>query len=183
MRVLVLGDLHSNLEALTTVLADAKPRGFDRVVSGGDVVGYGADPKAVMDLLRGLNPVVVMSNHDLAVVGGLPLEGFNAYANRAVELTASQLSSEELAWLKALPYTVKEEAFAVSHGTLHKPEAFHYLLTEADAADSLMILDRPVCFLGHSHMPVWVRLAEGWWSGLADPRPVDAGRLFDERGG
>ena len=179
MRVLVLGDIHANLEALTAVLADARRLGFDKAVSVGDVVGYGADPSACLDLLAGLDASIVMGNHDLAVAGGLPLDGFNAYARAAVEWTASRLSAKELALLKALPYTIREEAYAVSHGTLHQPEQFHYLMTETEAAESLAVLDRPVCFLGHSHLPVWVRAkpdGTGLEVGQDARAPVEAGR-------
>ncbi len=161
MRLLVLGDIHANLEALTAVLAEAKRLGYDKVVSVGDVVGYGADPSPCLDVLGSLGAGIVMGNHDLAVAGGLSLDGFNAYARAAVEWTAGKISPKEIALLKALPYTIREEAYAVSHGTLHHPEEFHYLMTEADAAESLAVLDRPVCFLGHSHLPVWVRLHAG----------------------
>ena len=74
-----------------------------------------------------------------------------------MEWTAGRISAKETALLKSLPYTIREEAYAVSHGTLHAPEEFRYLLTEADAAESLAVLDRQVCFLGHSHLPVSVR--------------------------
>ncbi len=179
MRVLVLGDIHANLEALTVVLAEARRLGFDRVVSVGDVVGYGADPSPCLDILGGLGASIVMGNHDLAVAGGLPLDGFNAYARAAVEWTAMKISEKETAFLKTLPYTIREEAYAVSHGTLHKPEEFHYLMTEADAVESLAILDRPVCFLGHSHLPVWVRLktgGDGLEVGQDAKVPVEASR-------
>ncbi len=157
MRLLVLGDIHSNLEALRAVVADARAQGFDRAVSVGDVVGYGPEPGACIAEVQSLGAGVVMGNHDQASVGALPMEGFNAYARAAVEWTAAALSPAETAFLKGLPFVLREEAFAVSHGTLHQPAAFRYLLTEADAVDSLAVLDRPVCFLGHSHLPVWAR--------------------------
>ena len=160
MRLLVLGDIHANLEALTAVLAEARRLGFDRAVSVGDVVGYGADPSPCLDVLGTMGAAIVMGNHDLAVAGGLPLDGFNAYARAAVEWTAGRISPKEKAGLRALPYTLRSESYAVSHGTLHEPEQFHYLMTEVDAAESLAVLDRPVCFLGHSHLPVWVRWQE-----------------------
>lgn len=177
MRLLVLGDIHSNLEALSAVLADARKAGFDRAVSVGDVVGYGADPSPCLAILRDLGAAVVMGNHDQAVAGMLPLESFNLYARQAVEWTSARISTEERAFLKGLPCVIKEPGYAVSHGTLHRPEAFGYLLTEADAVSSLAELDRPVCFLGHSHLPVWVR-----WQGdvlevsQTAAAPVEAGK-------
>jgi diadenosine tetraphosphatase ApaH/serine/threonine PP2A family protein phosphatase len=176
MRLLVLGDIHSNLEALSAVLKDARRLGFDRAVSVGDVVGYGADPSACLDLLRDLKAGIVMGNHDQAATGGLPLDTFNSYAREAVEWTAGRLSAEALAFLKALPYVIREKDYAVSHGTLHEPEEFRYLLTEAEAVASLAILDCPVCFLGHTHLPVWVRRkGEALEIAQTDAAPVKKG--------
>lgn len=179
MRLLVLGDIHGNLEALSAVVADARAKGYDRAVSVGDVVGYGADPSACLDLLREIGAGIVLGNHDQAVLGTLPLEGFNEYARAAVEWTAARLSALETAFLGTFPYVIREEGYAVSHGTLHRPEEYRYLLTEAEAAASLEVLDRPVCFLGHTHLPVWVRTArdrEGLEISVSDPAPVEPGR-------
>ncbi len=177
MRLLVLGDIHGNLEALSAVLKDARRRGFDRAVSVGDVVGYGADPSACLALLRDLKAGIVMGNHDQAATGGLPLDTFNSYAREAVAWTAGRLTAGELGFLKALPYVIREEDYAVSHGTLHQPEEFRYLLTEAEAVDSLAVLDRPVCFLGHTHVPVWVRhQGRDLEISQAAAAPVDPGR-------
>ena len=57
MRYLVLSDIHSNLEALEAVLRASAAQRYDAVLVLGDLVGYGADPNAVVDRVRGLNPV------------------------------------------------------------------------------------------------------------------------------
>ena len=177
MRLLVLGDIHSNIEALRTVVQDACRHGFDETVSVGDVVGYGADPSACIAFLRDLSATVVMGNHDQAVIGQLPIDTFNAYARQAVEWTAGRISSDEKAFLTALPFVNRQDGYVVAHGTLHKPEEFGYLLTRADAADSLAVLDRPVCFLGHSHLPVWARMnGEEMEVGQTPVAPVQPGR-------
>ncbi len=65
MRYLVLSDIHSNLEALETCLADARSRGYDQTLVLGDIIGYGADPNAVVARIRSLNAVaIVRGNHD-----------------------------------------------------------------------------------------------------------------------
>ena len=69
MRYLVLSDIHANLEALETVLAGAPAETYDRVLVLGDLVGYGADPNAVVDRVRALIPLaVIRGNHDKAAV-------------------------------------------------------------------------------------------------------------------
>src|SRR5215203_2233284 len=78
MRYLVLTDIHANLEALDACLADAKVRGYDRTLVLGDLVGYGGDPNAVIDRIKGLQPLaVVRGNHDKVACGLEPADGFN----------------------------------------------------------------------------------------------------------
>jgi len=67
VRIFLLSDIHANLEALNACV-DAAPR-YDCAVNLGDVVGYGADPNAVVDVVRGQNPLLVRGNHDKAVSG------------------------------------------------------------------------------------------------------------------
>ena len=70
MRALIMADAHSNLEAFQAVIADAQARGgFDEIWSLGDLVGYGPDPAACIDLLRAHEHRAVAGNHDLAVIG------------------------------------------------------------------------------------------------------------------
>ena len=84
MRYLVLTDIHANLEALETCLADAQSRGYDRTLVLGDLVGYGADPNAVVERVQALKPTaMVRGNHDKVACGLSPAEGFNVVARSA----------------------------------------------------------------------------------------------------
>ena len=98
-----LGDVHSNLEALTTVVEALQSERIDHWVQVGDIVGYGADPVPCMTLLRELECTVCIGNHDAAVVGFLDTEYFNTYARAAIEWTKAQLSNRELDYLRNLP--------------------------------------------------------------------------------
>ena len=96
MRALILSDIHSNLEALTTVIDDAVGRGgFDVVWCLGDLVGYGPDPGACVQLIRRYDFLGVAGNHDLAAVGKRSADDFNYAAKAAIQWTASQLSDED----------------------------------------------------------------------------------------
>ena len=154
MRYGVLGDIHSNLSALETALERLDDEGVSTLISVGDVVGYGAAPSACIELLRERSVVVVKGNHDAACVGELDARYFNPLARAAVEWTASVLSEPEKAWLRALPLTADLEHCQVAHGTLHQPELFDYVLSPTDADPSLDVMTRPVCFVGHSHIPI-----------------------------
>jgi predicted phosphodiesterase len=154
MRYAVLGDIHSNLAALEAVLEAIRGHEIDRLLSVGDVVGYGAAPSECIQLLREHEAAVVMGNHDAAVVGDLDTIFFNQHARVAVEWTRAALSGEEMAWLTCLPPTWEDEFVTLAHGSYDRPEVFNYVQTPADADASLELLERPVCFIGHTHVPV-----------------------------
>ncbi|MCP3917897.1 MAG: metallophosphoesterase family protein [bacterium] len=154
MRYAILGDIHANLTALETVLASIQSEGVDRILSVGDVVGYGAAPTEVVQIVRELDVVVVKGNHDAACVDELDTTYFNPYARAAVDWTREALDDPDLEWLRALPLVQHLEECTVSHGTLSHPERFDYIQCTEDADPSLDELDVPVCFVGHTHVPV-----------------------------
>ena len=156
MKYGILGDIHANLSALETVLERMDECGVGQVLSVGDIVGYGAAPSECIALVREKGTIVVMGNHDAAVVGALDDLHFNPYARAAVAWTRTEISDDEMEWLRSLPLTVTLEHCQVSHGTLHKPELFDYILSLTDADPSLDDMQRPVCFVGHTHLPLIV---------------------------
>jgi diadenosine tetraphosphatase ApaH/serine/threonine PP2A family protein phosphatase len=161
MRYGILGDIHSNLGALEAVLAAMEADGVTRILSVGDVVGYGAAPAETIELMRELNVAVVKGNHDAACVGELDMTYFNPYARQAVEWTQAKLDTRDMDWLAALPMTFVDEHCCVSHGTYSSPERYDYVQSTEDADPSLDEMPRPVCFVGHTHVPVTIlRLQE-----------------------
>ena len=177
MRYAILGDVHANLEALEAVLAEVRREGADRMVCVGDLVGYGADPGTCIDLLREAGVTVVAGNHDHAAIGKLDIEYFNPFAKASTLWTARALSGDQRRYLEELPLVHEEEWLMVAHGSVHEPEAFHYIQTLDDAAESLRALTRPVCFLGHSHIPVSFFGGDGVAYATDPVTPVDpAGR-------
>ncbi len=153
MRIGILGDIHSNLEALTTVVQELRTAGVDHWVQVGDIVGYGPDPRPCLDLIRELNCTVCMGNHDAAVVGLLDTDYFNAYARIAIDWTRAQMRDEDLEYLRGLPLVVEHHTYTVVHGTLHMPELFGYVLTQVEAKESLRQQRTLLGFVGHSHVP------------------------------
>lgn len=154
MRYGVFGDIHSNLDALQAVWAGMEEAGVDGYLCLGDIVGYGAQAKECLDLVRELDPVIVAGNHDWAVAGKLGLEYFNVQAQAAVVWTRRHLADEDIDWLGNLPLTRQVGDVTLAHGTVHRPAAFEYLQTPYDAHRSFQELHTRTAFVGHSHIPV-----------------------------
>ena len=155
MRALVLSDIHGNLEALTAVLAavNALPDATDQLWNLGDIVGYGASPNEVLDLIRPLQTFVVRGNHDRVCCGLSSPLGFNPVARLAALWTRSHLSQENLAWLQSVPQGPlfpPEAGVALAHGSpLHED---HYILNMRDAWAPLQQMSTPITFFGHTHI-------------------------------
>ncbi len=154
MRYGILGDIHSNLEALEAVVRECEQEGLDKFIQVGDVVGYGAQPNDCCALLRDLDPLVVTGNHDMAALDRLDIEYFNNYARSAIEWTRRSMSDETVNYLDALRYVEILEDVTVVHGSLNRPEEFGYIQTTIDARRSLAEQQTKISFVGHSHVPV-----------------------------
>jgi diadenosine tetraphosphatase ApaH/serine/threonine PP2A family protein phosphatase len=151
----LLGDIHSNIEALDAVLLRLREAGAEKFLSVGDIVGYGADPSACIRRIREIDATVVAGNHDWAVTGRLDTTFFNVYAREAVEWTREQLSPDELAWLADRPLTAQvDDLITVVHATLDDPARFDYIQTYYDAARTINAMKTPLCVVGHSHVPL-----------------------------
>src|SRR3954469_9085760 len=101
VRLLVLSDIHANLDALEAALAAAPP--YDAVANLGDVVGYGACPNEVVERVRGLGEIFVRGNHDRACSGLTDAGDFNPIAYAAATWTRRALSEENRTWVRDLP--------------------------------------------------------------------------------
>ena len=153
MRIAILADIHSNLEALSAVLADAREHGsVDEVWCLGDTVGYGPDPNACLDKILGMNHVLVAGNHDLAAVGKISLADFNPYAAEACRWTTTQLSHEHSEHLANLPLRVERTPFTLVHGSPRDP-VWEYVLSLDIAQACFDHFTTPCCLVGHSHIP------------------------------
>ncbi len=161
MRYAILGDIHANLLALEAVLDVAKNRGVDRVLSVGDVVGYGAGAREVLDVLREEEIPTVLGNHDAAIAGDLDTTFFNPNAKEAVLWTQGQLTEGDLDWLHELPLLFHDDECSVAHGSYAEPELYRYIQSTEDADPSLDLQPHKVCFVGHTHLPVTIlRMAD-----------------------
>ena len=179
MKYAILGDIHSNLEALQAVLAQARQLNCTHYASLGDIVGYGPNPKECLDLVRGLNCPVVMGNHDEYCGTTLDLTGFNPMAADAIKWTRMQLSETDRDWLHSLKYTRVIESFTIVHATLDLPEKWAYVFDKLAAAASFSYQRTAVCFNGHTHVPVaFVRGPTGIQGGLYSKIKVEIGKKY-----
>jgi len=158
MRILVLSDIHANLNALTTVLQDAGT--YDAVWCLGDLTGYGPDPNECIHLVRGLPGLVcLMGNHDAAVVDKIDLNTFNKEARQAAQWTRKALSPENLEYLASLPEKLEIHGVTIAHGSPRNP-IWEYLLDTYTAAINFTTFETDYAFVGHTHIPICYLLNE-----------------------
>jgi diadenosine tetraphosphatase ApaH/serine/threonine PP2A family protein phosphatase len=172
MRALVLSDIHSNIDALDAVLAAAPP--VDEVWHLGDIVGYGPEPDAVVDRLRGLGAVGVRGNHDAAAAGGREIESFNVDARHAMEWTRSTITEATRAWLAALPEALERQGFTLVHGSPRDP-IWEYVTSTPVARAGIAALDTRHGLHGHTHIPI-AYLEE---DGVVAPMSPGAGSVIE----
>ena len=181
MRLLVLGDIHSNLTALERVLEDAE--GWDLALCLGDVVGYGPDPGECVSRVRRMEMRCVAGNHDAAVVSG-ETWGFNPYAAAAVHINRRLLGPEAIRWLRGLPGHLNLElervGVALYHGSPRDPLNEYIFPQEAYAwaGRLLEMAGADLLLLGHTHVPYLVEVEGGC---LANPGSVGQPRDGDPR--
>jgi diadenosine tetraphosphatase ApaH/serine/threonine PP2A family protein phosphatase len=165
VRRLILSDIHANIEALEAVLADASGR-YDTIVCCGDLVGYGGSPEEVIRWAQSAGLWIVRGNHDRACCGLEDPDWFNSDAQHAIAWTMEQLDREQTSWLAGLPCgPLCDGLCELAHGSPGDEDA--YLIDRFDAQVVVRLLERPICFVGHTHL-------QGGWSwrqGLLRPLP------------
>jgi predicted phosphodiesterase len=158
MRYAVVSDVHGNLDSLKIAMAMMEPD--DRVISLGDMVGYGPNPNECVELLRDRCAHAVLGNHDLAAVENYGVEYFNDAAREAIAWTQSVLNEESRKWLNTLPYELRLPEFLLVHGA--PVEYFEYILDKRTAASAFNRTDAPLVFIGHTHIAeYWVQQSDG----------------------
>jgi len=183
MRYLVLSDIHANLEALEAVLDASAGAQCDRVLLLGDLVGYGADPNAVIDRVRAIPDIVVIrGNHDKVAAGVESVEGFNHMARLAIAWTADALTPgnhDYLVELTAGPIAI-DDVVEICHGTPFDEDV--YVFDDLDALRSIRASRRPVCLYGHTHVPAAFQLQGDELQLIGPPRGERFRLALDEDG-
>ena len=154
MKFAIIADIHANLEALRVVLEDTKAQGCTHHFCLGDVVGYNANPRECLEIVRSMNMPCVKGNHDEYCSGDEELEGFNPHAKEAINWTRHQLTEDDRLWLKSLKYIRLVANFSIVHATLDVPQRWGYVFDKLAAAASFTYQNTSVCFFGHTHVPM-----------------------------
>ena len=164
------------------MLADAATEGAATLVCLGDVVGYGADPGACVDVLGERAAHMVAGNHDWGVVGRVDLAWFNPVARAAAVWTAGRLDPAQARYLEQLPLVATMEEATLVHASPQNPEEWDYLLLPDDGFEVFRDFDTRLCFVGHSHRAaVWSLGSSGpAFAGNVPMPPTDL-RLDDGR--
>jgi diadenosine tetraphosphatase ApaH/serine/threonine PP2A family protein phosphatase len=138
MRLALLSDLHANLHALQACLSHAREQQATQYAFLGDLVGYGAAPGAVVDLVMGLadeGAMVLKGNHD-EMAARPPISNQTLGESTAL-WTHEQLDPGQRAFLDGLPLTQQIDRTLLVHATADEPAQWRYAYDAQVASDSL----------------------------------------------
>jgi predicted phosphodiesterase len=158
MKVAIISDIHSNLEALQAVEKAFSDLLVDEVHFVGDAVGYGPDPNPCARWVMKNADNAVMGNHDYAALGLMDIETFNYNARRAIVWNAQQMEDEVAEYLRSLPMIHRHNDLTLVHANPMDPESWNYIFTLWDAEMNFPHFGSTFCFVGHSHQPVAVSM-------------------------
>ncbi len=168
-RIAVISDIHGNLEALEAVLLAIQKSKVDHLVHLGDLVGYNANPRECVELLREHQAICVLGNHDMALLEPRFAENFNVMAFQALHYSISQLTPLEKRYLQGLARSeVLWDRYLICHGTPESLESYIQNVFQAKRTFNLLRKHYSgvrVCFFGHTHVQT------AW---ISDPR----GKVF-----
>ena len=188
MKIAIISDIHSNPTALQSCIEDAEKKGCTRFVCLGDIVGYGYDPNACIEIVRSKKMLCIMGNHDAGLVGRLPLTWFSYVAKQGIDRQLSIVGDECKKWLDNLPYKELECSdngfhVAYAHGTYELPGRFDYINYVGEAFYEFPYLRRDkvqALFVGHTHVANWFsQNTEDLWNikegfvEIEDVSPID----------
>jgi predicted phosphodiesterase len=159
MRTALLSDVHGNFPAFEAVLADVDATGVDEIWCLGDLVGYGAQPDACVELARERCDLCLAGNHDLVVTGDIDIADFSSSAAAAALWTRETIGKESLAFLRSLRASNDGHAIGLWHGSPRDP-VWEYVLSGWQADECMDLMQPRVGAIGHSHVALWFTRSE-----------------------
>jgi predicted phosphodiesterase len=178
LRYAIFSDIHSNLEALEAVLHDAAEQKCTHHVCLGDIVGYNADPHECVERVRAMDCPVVKGNHDEQASLIESSRDFNELAESAIRWTRDHLTDDDKAWLRDLRLQRQVRDFTIVHATLDTPAQWAYVFNNLDAAASFTYQHTPVCFFGHTHVPMAFIRDDGVRRIKIDQLHIESGKKY-----
>lgn len=170
-RYALLSDIHGNADALAAALAQVRAASLDGVMCLGDVVGYGAEPGACLDMVYEACDLVILGNHDEAALSDGAMLRFNENARRSILYTRERLTREHVAWMKSWPRRASALDLEMTHGTFGRDE-WEYLCDGGAALRCFDGFEGTIAAVGHTHIPAVFTLGE---DGLPEGRLLPAG--------
>ena len=158
MRVAVISDIHANLHALETTLAEVDAERPDAIWCLGDVVGYGPRPNECCAVVSERADLCLIGNHDLVALGGSDVAEFNPDAAAAALWTREELSEDSRKFLEPLVPSADAERAQMFHASARDP-VWEYILTDEAARATLVLTTAPVVLVGHSHVALALMLS------------------------
>ena len=160
----VFGDIHSNIEALTSVYKKLTKQGCDRIVCLGDIVGYGASPGTCIDFMMEKDIACVKGNHDFFTLDRQKECDWEMkdYGRHAIIWTQGQLNEQQFEWLENLPFSMKIADVQFVHSSMETVEGEYwpYILDAKTAQFHFYLQDCQVAFCGHIHIPLLFTCSE-----------------------
>ncbi|MBA3881615.1 MAG: metallophosphoesterase family protein [Chthoniobacterales bacterium] len=178
MRFAIISDLHANLEATQTVIADAHDNDCTQFVCLGDLVGYNANPHECVELVRALDCPSVKGNHDEQASLEESTRDFNELAEQAINWTRENLTKDDKEWLAALRMTRPVHDFTIVHATLDTPHEWGYVFDNLKAAASFTYQHTTICFFGHTHVAGAFVRDEGVRKVKTDRLMIETGKKY-----
>jgi predicted phosphodiesterase len=175
MQVAIVSDVHGNRHAFQAVLDDIARTHAAEMWCLGDLVGYGAEPDACVEMARHHAAICLAGNHDLAVTGEIPLDEFSRGAEIAARWTQEIMEPRNVEWLRALRPSDVDRSVGLYHASPRDP-VWEYVLSALLAELCLDAQTHRVCLVGHSHVALSFVRREGE---LATGEPRRGGDVFD----
>jgi diadenosine tetraphosphatase ApaH/serine/threonine PP2A family protein phosphatase len=154
MLIALLSDVHGNLPAFKSVMDDVRAAEPEEIWCLGDLVGYGAEPDACVDLARETCDVCLSGNHDLVVTGEIDIADFSATAAAAARWTQENISEDSLAFLRSLDPADAAKEPALYHASPRDP-IWEYVLSTWQAVECMDAMEPRVGAIGHSHVALY----------------------------
>ena len=175
MKVAVVSDIHANRHAIEATLEAVAASEASELWCLGDLVGYGAEPDACVELARRHAAVCLAGNHDMAVTGEIPLDEFSRGASLAAQWTREVIDPDNLAFLQTLSPQGEESRVGLYHASPRDP-VWEYVLSALLAELCLEQQEHRICLIGHSHVALSFARRDGE---LATGEPRREGATLD----
>lgn len=174
-RIGFISDIHGNREALEAVLRDVEQAGVDALVCLGDVVGYGPDPDACLDLIASSCDVTILGNHDEVVLKDEMVREFHPKAIAAIHQTRASLAPGHIALIESMRVRSELDGVSLAHGSFGARK-YDYLYDAASALPALTAMPTDLGAVGHTHLPsIFVQQREGKVAGTIGAYALPAG--------